>query len=65
MTEKESRNRNSDAAFGTKYRIGKCFPKRKQKLYIYFFFNSQPTNFNTTCHAQKFYYIGLQKEFIS
>jgi hypothetical protein len=29
MNSKESRNRNSDAAFGTIFRIKKCFQKRK------------------------------------
>jgi hypothetical protein len=38
MTAKESRNRNLkfDAAYGTIFRISKCFQRSKQKLHISF-----------------------------
>jgi hypothetical protein len=38
MAEKKSWNQNLDAAFGSKFRISRSFPRRKQKMYICFFF---------------------------
>jgi hypothetical protein len=38
VTEKESWNRNSDAAFGfgTMFRVSKCFNRSKESHYIFF-----------------------------
>jgi hypothetical protein len=39
MTDKESQNRSSDAAFGTIYRAKNCFPKKQAEAsHFYFFF---------------------------
>ncbi len=34
MAEKKRWNRNSDAVFGTIFRISKCFQRSKQKLIL-------------------------------
>jgi hypothetical protein len=37
MVVKESRSRNSGAAFATFFRLSKCFESRKQRLFIIIF----------------------------
>jgi hypothetical protein len=53
MTERESRNRSSDASFRTICRISKC-PTSKQQLYIFFLlFNRAAKKLKLFAHVQK------------
>jgi hypothetical protein len=36
IAEKQSWNKNIDAASGTTFKINKCFQRSKQRLYMYF-----------------------------
>jgi hypothetical protein len=56
MPEKESRNRNSDAAFGTIFRTSKCFQKKQAE--------ARHAGYKPFAHGQKvlIYFIGLQRK---
>jgi hypothetical protein len=53
--EKESRNRNSDAAFGTVFKINKCFQKTSRKVRFEY------KIYLRMCTKYYFNYIALKK----
>ncbi len=59
MIAKESRNRNSDAAFGTVFRIRNCFQRSKERLKNIFLFHRAAWKYKNHLRKYKKYWVNL------